>query len=114
MLVQHYAGYWPVWLSPRQVCIMPVSERFTPYAKRVLERCRSAGLYADLDATDETLGRRLRHASQVQYNRLVVVGEDEHRNQTVSVRNRDIDTGPVTMPLDEMVNELKQAVVNRR
>lgn len=114
MLVQHYAGNWPLWLSPRHVCILPISSRFASYAEHVLQRCREASLYADMDAADTTLGRRMRNALQLQYNRILVVGENESRDQTVAVRDRDRDDGPVTMSAAEFITQTTRDVALRK
>ena len=60
ILIEHYAGKWPFFLSPRQAMVVPVSNAYTDYAKRVEQRIRSAGFYVEVDLTDRTLKKMVR------------------------------------------------------
>ena len=89
ILTEHYQGKWPFWLSPRQIIVVPVSEHFQEYAQKVRTILRKERWYVDVDESDNTLGKKIRNAQLVQYNYILVVGQREMDNGTVSVRQRD-------------------------
>lgn len=89
ILTEHYAGKWPLWLSPRQVMVVPISAASLPYARRVRATLRAARFYADVDATDKKMQKKVREAQVAQYNYILVVGADEEAAATVNVRTRD-------------------------
>src|SRR5690349_17779677 len=88
MLAEHYNGEWPLWLSPRQVCILPVSAPFAAYADTVARKLRDSKIYVDVDSADIPLGKRLRNLQNLQYNYIVVVGANEQEQGTLSIRVR--------------------------
>ncbi|EPX72358.1 cytoplasmic threonine-tRNA ligase Trs1 [Schizosaccharomyces octosporus yFS286] len=89
ILTEHFAGKWPFWLSPRQVCIVPVSASAYAYADKVNRALVGAGLYSDVDLSDNTLPKKVRTAQLSQYNFIFVVGAEEEKSESVNVRNRD-------------------------
>lgn len=89
MLLEHYAGKWPFWISPRQVIVCPVSAKFVDYALKVREQVHEAGFYADADISDRKLDKKIREAQLAQYNFILVVGEKEQTSGSVNVRTRD-------------------------
>jgi len=91
ILCEHTEGKWPLWLSPRQVLVCPVSEAHAGYAHDVAESIRNASFHTDVDASNETLGKRLRRARGLAYNYVVVVGNEEMEMGTISVKPRDQD-----------------------
>lgn len=86
ILIEHFAGAFPLWLSPVQVRVLPVSDKFAGYADEVLATLKAAGLRVEL-ATDDSLGKRIRAAEVEKVPLTVVVGEKEEGARTVSVRN---------------------------
>ncbi|CAI0463104.1 unnamed protein product [Linum tenue] len=90
ILLEHYKGKWPFWLSPRQAIVCPVSAKSVDYAKQVRDRIHQAGYYADADITDRKIQKKVREAQLAQYNYILVVGEEEANTGQVSVRVRDI------------------------
>lgn len=88
LLIEHYAGAFPIWLAPNQVTIIPVSEKFSAYGEKVLTELRSAGLRADMDASDDSLGKRIRNAEKEKVPYILVVGEKEQNDQAVAIRQR--------------------------
>lgn len=95
ILIEHYAGYWPFWLSPRQVIIVPVSEKFVDYGKQVQKYLRESRFHVDVDTTDRTLGKKLAEARNHYYNVILVVGEQEMNGGTVNMRIRGKDATEV-------------------
>lgn len=89
ILIEHFAGKFPLWLSPRQVMIVPVSEKFLAYAKEVRTIMRRSKLHVDVNASDNTINKKVREAQLAQYNYILVVGANEQAAGTVNVRTRD-------------------------
>uniref|UniRef100_A0A8C1PDV5 threonine--tRNA ligase n=1 Tax=Cyprinus carpio TaxID=7962 RepID=A0A8C1PDV5_CYPCA len=90
ILTENYAGKWPLWLSPRQVMLVPVNPSLEEYAKQVCERFVEAGFMADADLDSGCLlNKKIRNAQLAQYNFILVVGEKERAASSVNVRTRD-------------------------
>jgi threonyl-tRNA synthetase len=89
ILIEHYAGKWPFFLSPRQAMILPVSPVFEPYAQEVQKQVRLAGFFVDVDLSHRTLPKMVREAQVAQYNYILVVGKEEMEKGTVNIRTRD-------------------------
>lgn len=86
ILIEHFAGAFPVWLAPVQAVVIPVSEKFSNYAIMVTERLKGKGIRADIADANETLGKRIREAELQKIPYILVVGEKEEKNKTVNVR----------------------------
>jgi threonyl-tRNA synthetase len=94
VLIEHYAGAFPIWLAPVQVVVIPISERHHSYARQIMERLRTAGLRAGLDDRNEKMGYKIREAQAQKVPYMLVVGDKEAESGRVSVRNRfEGDTG---------------------
>eukprot|EP01029_Cantina_marsupialis_P029274 TRINITY_DN780016_c0_g1_i1.p1 TRINITY_DN780016_c0_g1~~TRINITY_DN780016_c0_g1_i1.p1 ORF type:complete len:737 (-),score=267.70 TRINITY_DN780016_c0_g1_i1:93-2303(-) len=89
ILVEHYGGKWPFWLSPRQVCIVPVTTDMNEYAHEVQKRMHNAGFFVDVDDSKKRMQKKIREAQLAQYNYIFVVGQKEMEDETVNVRTRD-------------------------
>jgi len=89
VLLEHYGGKWPFWLSPRQALVVPVGKSFVPYANNVMQRLKDAGFHVDVDDSSNSLKKKVREGQLAQYNYILVVGEKEETNDTVAVRNRN-------------------------
>ena len=102
VLLEHTGGRLPLWLTPDQVNIVPVSEKYEEYAKKVCSLLNNYDIRAAVDDRNETLGKRIRESELKRIPFLVIVGEKEMNDNTVSVRRQGgIDAG--TMPVDEFV-----------
>jgi threonyl-tRNA synthetase len=113
ILIEHYAGELPLWLAPVQAVVLPVSDRFNEYGASVQERLRGAGLRVELDDRGESIGRKVRDAELRRVPYMLVVGEREVGEGTVSVReHRGGDAGSVTV--DELEQRLAAEVAHRR
>lgn len=95
ILIEHFAGFWPFWLSPRQAIVVPVSEKFLDYAKSVQRELREGVFHVELDLSDRTLGKKLAEARNHYYNTILVVGEQEMKNNTVNLRIRGVESTEV-------------------
>ncbi|MDO8601993.1 MAG: threonine--tRNA ligase, partial [bacterium] len=87
ILIEHYAGHFPLWLAPVQARVIAISEKFQQYAAGVLADLRRVGIRADIADADETLGKRIRQAQIEKIPYVLVVGEEEQKNNTVAVRH---------------------------
>jgi threonyl-tRNA synthetase len=106
ILIEHYAGEFPVWLAPVQAIVLPVSERFSEYAASVAAELREDGARAELDDRNESIGRRIREAELRKIPYMLIVGEREQSEGTVSVReHRGGDEGAV--PLADFSQRLR-------
>jgi len=89
VLCEHYGGKWPLWLSPRQVMIIPVHAEWNAYSDQVRKLLHDEGFYADVDLSKSTFQKKVRNAQLAQYNFQYVVGEAEVKNGTVNIRTRE-------------------------
>ena len=98
ILIEHFAGKFPVWLSPVQVKILPISDKFNDYAKETMKKLQSAGLRCEMDQRTEKIGYKIREARMERVPYILVVGEKEQELGHVSVRNREEgDLGSMTV-----------------
>ena len=112
VLIEHYAGAFPVWLAPVQAVVLPISEKVADYAQQVAERLRAAGFRVELDARSEKLQAKIRDAQLQKIPYMLVCGQKEATAGTVSVRSRSRgDLGP--QPLAEFERELARRVETR-
>jgi threonyl-tRNA synthetase len=96
-LIEHYGGIWPTWLSPLQVKVIPVSEKFNDYGHKIKDELAKAGVRVELDDDNESLGKRIRVAEKAKTPYILVVGEKEETDNTIAVRKRsEGDTGSQT------------------
>jgi len=88
ILVEHYAGAFPLWLAPIQAVVLPIADRHLPYAAAVRDQLRGAGLRADVDERQEKIGYKIREAQLQKVPYMLVIGDREQQEGTVSVRTR--------------------------
>ena len=107
ILIEHYAGAFPLWLAPEQVRVLPVSDKALAYAEKVRGALRAAGFRVDVDISAEKLGAKIREATLQKVPYQVVVGPRDEANGTVSVRSRaGGDLG--AMALDAFIQRLRE------
>ena len=107
IIIENYAGDFPLWLAPVQVRVLPISEKYIDYAKRVSEKLMDLGLRAEVNAKDDRIGYKIRESSLQKIPYAIIVGEKEMENQTINVRSRD--KGELgEMSLDAFVSELEE------
>jgi len=106
ILIEHYAGAFPVWLAPVQAKVLSISEKTADYAQKVYERLLAEELRIELDVRDDKIGAKIRDAQLEKVPYMLVTGAKEAESGAVAVRSREKgDEGPV--PLDEFVARLK-------
>ncbi len=108
VVLEHTAGHLPLWLAPDQVKVLPVSEKYSEYAEKVCGLLKNSDIRASIDGRNETLGKRIREVALLRVPVLVIVGEKEVADGTVSVRLEGVDKG--TMTMDGFVDFFKAAV----
>ena len=105
VLLEHTGGHLPLWLSPDQVKVLPISEKYSDFAKKVCGLLNNSDIRASIDDRNETLGKRIREISLLRVPVLAIVGEKEVEQGTVSVRKEGADAG--VMKVEEFVEWLK-------
>jgi len=113
VLVEHYAGAFPVWLSPVQVLGIPVAEEFDDYLGGVLATMRTHGIRTELDASDDRFPKKIRNASKAKVPYVLIAGEDDRSAGAVSFRYRD-GSQKNGVPVDEAIAEITAAIADRR
>ena len=107
ILIEHYAGAFPLWLAPEQVRILPISDKALDYAKKTQAALKAAGFRVEVDSSAEKLGAKIREATLMKVPYQVVVGPRDEANGTISVRSRtDGDLG--AMKLEDLVAKLQE------
>jgi len=113
VLIEHTGGKFPLWLSPEQAVILPVSEKYNDYAKKVVDILNNADIRASIDDRNETIGKKIRENELKRVPFLLIVGEKEADNGTISVRKQgDGDKGAMTVDdFRQMIeSEIKQQI----
>jgi threonyl-tRNA synthetase len=105
ILLEHYNGTLPVWLSPVQAKIIPISEKFNDYGEKVLEKLKENDIRAEINKTNETLNKRIRNAELQKIPYILVVGEKEEKSGSVAVRTRKGNEG--AMKLEKFLGKIK-------
>jgi threonyl-tRNA synthetase len=109
IIIEHFAGAFPLWLAPVQARVLPVSEKFLDYANSVAARLSAAGLRAEADQSNEKLGAKIRSAQLAKIPYMLIVGEKEAEAGNVSLRKRGTgDQGAVG--IDELISEAKEHI----
>lgn len=88
ILIEHFAGAFPTWLAPVQVKVLPISDKYMDYAQNVLNKLTEAGIRAEVDTRAEKIGYKIREAQTAKIPYMLVVGQKEEEENTVSVRSR--------------------------
>ena len=113
ILIEHFAGAFPVWIAPVQAIVLPVSDKFLDYAKKVYENLKENDIRVELDTRNETLGYKIRDAQNQKIPYMIIVGEKEVENQNISVRKRTReDLG--NMSLKEFLDLINDDIKNFR
>ena len=109
VLIEHYAGAFPLWLSPVQVAVITISENQQTWAEAVVHKLKHAGIRAELHNQNETLGKKIRNAEMQKIPYLFVIGDKEVEAQTVAIRKRT--TGDMgAMQIDAILAQLKEEI----
>jgi threonyl-tRNA synthetase len=110
LLIEHFAGAWPLWLAPVQAVVLPISDRHLAYARGVRDRLEAAGLRVELDERQEKIGYKIREAQLQKVPYMLVTGDREAAEDTVSVRGRaegDLGARPVDAFIADALDEIR-------
>lgn len=110
-LIEHYAGAFPLWLSPVQVKVLPVGEKHFAYGKEILSELKNVGIRAEIDDANESLGKKIRNAKTAKIPYLFVVGDKEIESGTVSVETRSGSEGAKS--LHDIIAFLSEKISSR-
>lgn len=110
ILTEHFAGAFPLWLAPVQVKVLSIRTELNDYAKEVYEKLKAAGLRAELDDRNEKIGYKVREAQLQKIPYMLVVGDRERQDATVSVRSRREENKAIVMGIDEFIAKAKEEV----
>jgi threonyl-tRNA synthetase len=112
-LLEHYAGKFPVWLAPLQAKILPISDKFLPYAQEVLAELRKAGVRAEIDDRNEKIGKKIRDTELMKVPYMLVIGEKELNEGQLSIRRQGKgDLGMMDKTL--FISQIHQEIVERK
>ena len=112
VITEHYAGAFPVWLSPVQAMVMPITDRANDYALELKDKLSALGVRVETDLRNEKIGYKIREAQMQKLPYMLVVGDKERENGTVSVRTRGgVDLG--AMPVDEFIAKITAQIKDR-
>jgi threonyl-tRNA synthetase len=112
-LLEHYAGKFPVWLAPLQAKILPISDKFMPYAQEVLAALRKAGVRAEIDDRNEKIGKKIRDTELMKVPYMLVIGEKEMTEGQLSIRRQGKgDLG--MMDKTAFISQIHQEIVERK
>ena len=114
ILIEHFAGHFPVWLAPQQVSVVPVHhEKHLEYANEIHEKLCALGFRSKLDARNEKLGYRIREAQLSKIPFQLVIGDGEIENRSVTLR-RAQSKESMTMSLEDFITMMEEAVKEKK
>nr|WP_254867648.1 threonine--tRNA ligase [Marinitoga sp. 1154] len=112
ILIENFAGAFPTWLSPEQIAIIPVSDKYIDAAKELYERLDSEGLRIKLDDSNATVGYKIRNAQMLKIPYMIVIGEKEIETKKYNIRTREGNTAE-DIELEEFIKTVKEEIKNR-
>ncbi len=112
VLIEHYAGAFPVWLAPIQVRVLTVADRHTSFAEKVYEQLIAAGIRAEKDLRGEKLGYKIREAQLQKIPYMIIIGDNEVEQEKVTVRTRKGENLPL-MSTDEFITRLQEEISSK-
>ena len=112
-LIEKYAGAFPLWLSPEQVRVMSLTERNTDYVDKIVAKLKQEGLRVEADNRNEKIGYKIREALNEKVPYLIIVGDDEEKNGTISIRGRGYEN-KTGLNLDDFIARLKNEIETKK
>lgn len=110
ILIEHLAGKWPFWLSPRQIIVIPISDKALDYCESVYLYLHNQGFQASLDTSQGSINKKVRNAQLAQWNYILVAGEEEMNTGTVDVRMREDSARHGKWRIDDLAAHLHTMV----
>jgi len=112
ILIEHYGGAFPVWLSPIQATAIPIADRHLDYAQEVVDKLKAAGIRAELDSRSERMNAKIRDAQKQKVPYMLIIGDQEMESGQVALRLRSGEN-PGPMPLDDFLAKAKQDIADK-
>ena len=112
-LIEHYAGAWPTWLAPVQVQVMPVGESHQEFASGLAKELKDAGIRVEVDASNESVGKKIRNAEGQKVPYMLVVGDKEMESGSLAVRKRG-EKDTKELPVDKFISNIQEEISERR
>ena len=112
MLIEHTSGHFPLWLTPDQVVVLPLSEKYNDYAKQVLDQFNQQGVRGSIDLRNEKLGRKIRDNELKRIPYMVIVGEKEEAEGMVSMRQQG-GGEQATMTIQQFIDKINAEVAEQ-
>jgi len=113
ILIEHYNGAFPVWLSPTQVIILPISDKQNNYAKKIKEELNENDIRNEFDNSNQTIGAKIRNAQLNKIPYMIIVGEKEAKQDVINLRTRNQEVLG-EMKMDKFLNLIKEDIANKR
>ena len=103
ILMEHLGGKWPLWISPRQIMVISVTDKFSDYSQKVYNELKNNGWEVEIEGNSNlSLNKKIRNAQLKQFNYIIVIGEEEMSSETVNVRSREGERlGKLSLPAFE-------------
>jgi len=112
ILIEHYAGFFPLWLSPVQAIVVPITDKNIEYAKIVYNKIKENNIRVELDQRSEGVGRKIRDSEMQKIPYIIVVGDEEHKNNNISLRiHKKGDQGSID--LDHFIKGVKKTIMKK-
>ena len=112
-LIEKYAGAFPLWLAPVQVKVLPITERNNDYAQKVYEKLSNAGIRVELDDRNEKIGYKIREASSMKIPYLIILGDEEEKENTISIRGRGFENKS-GLNLEDFMKRLDEEIKTKK
>ncbi|MEK7154674.1 MAG: His/Gly/Thr/Pro-type tRNA ligase C-terminal domain-containing protein [Patescibacteria group bacterium] len=110
LIIEHYAGAFPLWLSPVQTVVLPISDKHSEYAQKVVDALKLANIRCELVLRNEPLSARVRDAEMQKVPYILVVGDREAEANSVSIRHRGAKEN-ITKPLSGFISDLSADII---
>ena len=111
-LIEHFAGDFPLWLAPKQVVILPVSDKFNEYSQKIYKKLRENNIRANVDLRSEKVGVKIRNAELMKIPIMLVIGEKEQSDSTVSIRRRILGNVGI-YKLNDFIHDINKEILNK-
>ncbi|MCK5591742.1 MAG: threonine--tRNA ligase, partial [Candidatus Pacebacteria bacterium] len=113
ILIEHYAGAFPLWLSPLQVRVLPIADVHKEYAREIFETLKTAGIRIEIDDTNETLGKKIRNSKLEKIPYFLVIGDKEVESKTVTVESRDRGNEGA-LSIEDLLQKLQKEIAEKQ
>lgn len=113
ILIEHFAGAFPLWLAPVQVKVLSLTDRNNDYAKKIYDQLSADGIRAELDDRNEKVGYKIREALSMKIPYLIIVGDEEEKNETISIRGRGFENKS-GLKLSDFEERLKEEIKTKK